>query len=433
MQRFQLRPLAVVRARAVAPNTPPAPRPGQNPPAPNNAGRPIVLARTGHIPIPQNRVKFAHVQLCRAISLPIPPPHNSIIGRGGFGEVKIISKDENDTPITPIARKHIANRDMFWLEWNALNKIRIGGGHPAILNILGYSQIDQTIDTPFMERGSLRHLLVKQIQAPFFKYWDVLGWTLDILSAIEFMNVALNISHLDVKPDNIFIDRDFNAILGDIGATHEYPIRAQNHPITPGFAPPEANIELPDAVKTAFGNILPPLGPEFPNYDVFSLGCVIILCLYTGQSVQSMYENLEKTLYWRQNLPFDLRFWRNLDNVPDDFLKILNLMISWDPQVRPNATGVLNFPNLFEIRSRYANPRWDSSYQRVFNKLQEREVEINEINIEQGRRARLYKRRIAKMRRIHLRALARLRRARRECLAAQHPPLPVSCNYSLNV
>lgn len=109
-----------------------------------------------------------------------------------------------------------------------------------------------------------------------------------LLSALEYIH-SHGVTHLDLKPGNIMIDRNDNVVLIDFGASKLFNAQSVNKtmmtsmrpPFTPGYAP----------IEQENGNVKD-MGP---HCDIYALGATLYN-LFTGKKVPSPFEILQNGL-----------------------------------------------------------------------------------------------------------------------------------------
>jgi len=87
--------------------------------------------------------------------------------------------------------------------------------HPNIISINTASHDDEYIyiTMPYLKRGSLHNLL----NTRYLTLKEIIKYSLDFLSAIVYVH-SRGVIHCDIKPNNILIDDNNNAILTDFGS-----------------------------------------------------------------------------------------------------------------------------------------------------------------------------------------------------------------------
>lgn len=110
-----------------------------------------------------------------------------------------------------ISKKKLKSADKYFDESKKIYRCN----HPNIMNINTASQDENNIyiTMPYLERGSLYNLLENKS----LTIREVIKYSLDFLSAIQYIH-SLGIIHCDIKPNNVLISDNDNAILTDFGS-----------------------------------------------------------------------------------------------------------------------------------------------------------------------------------------------------------------------
>ena len=125
-----------------------------------------------------------------------------------------------------------------------------------------------------------------------------------------------SITHRDLKPANIFIDENLRIKIGDFGvSTSSNYFTTQIG--TPEYSAPELQVKKKE-------------GDKFSNkVDIYSLGCIFYelftLSNYYGDKIYNSIKEINTNFYDKK--------WQ----------KLINLMLSLNPDERPNIEQIFNY------------------------------------------------------------------------------------------
>jgi len=172
----------------------------------------------------------------------------------------------------------------------------------------------------------------------------VLRWLIQAALAIEHMHTH-GVLHRDIKPSNLFLNRWQDLKLGDFGLSAVTASGAKLvHAVgTLGYAAPEIMRHKPYDAKS----------------DIYALGC----SLYEMATLRSVYDDQHTDVF---PVPLPNRYSRDLE-------KLVQAMISKDPERRPSASEVLAHPLLAPFLGKI------STESEIYGELQQREDEAQQL------------------------------------------------------
>lgn len=180
--------------------------------------------------------------------LPIVSPHElsldhgRVLGEGAFGVVKLCNWRGLDVAVK-ILKSHVVSNDTFWKEIAIIAPLR----HPHIISTLAICKKDPVAVVmeimPFTLTDRLHRYKRKSCKRLTFQERGRILY--HIALAIRFLHThkPQKILHLDLKPDNVLLDRYLNARVCDFGLAHLQRRRVDvtsNIKGTPRYMSPEA-------------------------------------------------------------------------------------------------------------------------------------------------------------------------------------------------
>lgn len=202
--------------------------------------------------------------------------------------------------------------------------------HPAILPLLGYTlpffgQGRLTLVTPYMEKGSLRTILVEEKKGFSPEGWDNTKKMITIfgIAAGLYKMHQEKLIHRDIKPENILFDKDYHPKICDFGYSKFINKSATGYCGTEIYMAPEilTGAEYDFKVDVyAYGLILYELFTNETFYDRIRIGNVNFLeAVVNGK---------------RPDISKDVRF-------KPFFRKLICDCWDGNPEVRPSFTQIL--------------------------------------------------------------------------------------------
>ena len=278
----------------------------------------------------------------------------SRVGSGGFGEIYVVSKEgEKNAYILKVLREDSLTEDnikAMQKEIDILLNLNKDGESEYIPRIyypdkeninceLKENRPYYVID--FISKGNLYYYLNSERGFPE-KYAKVVFKK--IIKGFQFCHNK-NICHLDIKPDNIVLDKNYNPIIIDFGQSE----KIKNE---------KGEIIKYDESKGTNEYRCPEIWEEIPykgiEADIFSLGAVLFNlitgnCGFTSSTKRdSSYELIIKKgvqSYWKK---MNLFFHKEFSN---EFKQLYFKMVAFKPSERPSIEEILNSEWLKEINN----------------------------------------------------------------------------------
>ena len=257
----------------------------------------------------------------------------STIGTGATGVVvrTIHLKTREISATKIVSRADLMKRDLFSSFEQEL-RVQQSLNHPNIVKILDVVYGDENIYVvmEFCGNGDLFEWAQKGI----YSNTTLLRKTFyQLISAVYYMHKR-NIAHLDLKPENVLLDGNFNVKLTDFGCC-ETPI-------------PKNTKEFYGTLYYTAPEILDGSVQSFDRSDLFSLG-VILYALVTG-ALPWPEGSDEDVKYYIMNCEYSIP-----SSVPPMIAQIISLCIVQDPDDRISIDEIFQTPWMLEERHKLQN------------------------------------------------------------------------------
>jgi serine/threonine protein kinase len=302
-----------------------------------------------------------------------------LIDYGGYGDVYLVINISNKIKYaSKVLKKERASKNdlaLFENEINILNELSKKDDINKYISKLidnGIGEIknkDEKIEQPiyrqylvmdYFENGNLFYYIDKMKNGMEEIHAKIIFKK--ILEGINFCHKN-NICHLDIKTENILLDKDFNPVIIDFGLSHKCKdsmVKLEKGRGTYKYMCPE----IVNKKNITFNGI---------KADIFSLG-VLLFNLVTGKycfnvaiSQDSCYKFIVKKNYES--------FWKvvNLKNkiISDDLKDLYIRMISRDPNERPSIEEILEMNWMKELKDLD-----EDQYEKVENDIRKNFLEL---------------------------------------------------------
>ena len=269
------------------------------------------------------------------------------LGKGTTGKVSLYRSNLNQQLVAIKEIDISAFPDKTKKELNKEPQILQMISNPYIIHFYEYFQEDNKlyICMEYCEKNNLNSYINQYInnnnQIPESFIWKV---TYQVLNALKYLHIEKKIVHKDIKPENLFLDKNEDIKLGDFSSSGIMPIfskiattirmtNRKNYGTTPIFKCPEKNITI--------------------KSDIWSLG----VTLYYMAQLKYPFEGSDEDEI-KNNI---------LNKVQDDLgqhystnlNKIIKIMLTKDPLKRPSAYECMELlPR--DIREKYERPQSNS-------------------------------------------------------------------------
>lgn len=253
--------------------------------------------------------------------------NEKMIGHGNFGDVYEgwRKKDNLHVAVKKLQDTSLDVDEQIGLirELQILSNLK----HPNCLSLVGfYVGKEISIITPFMPNGSLEEALNKFHKGNFDDFTPTrrMCSLYQICSVMAYLH-SLDIIHRDFKPENIFLNENFDIVIADFGLSR---IVQENVKLTKG------NLGSPFYMAPEIYS-----SPTYTNaVDVFSFGVTIFNYFVPNILARIRLDDGKGRIRGKNDYLKRIRNGSRLmkeDELPDKYFKVYKACVDGNPQARP--------------------------------------------------------------------------------------------------